>query len=109
MAKIGFAIVAVILVSGLFSFWQEYRVERTLAALRELLPQKVKDCATAGSFWPQKHLVPGDIVLLGQGDNIPADCRLLEAFGARINNAPRSPVSPCRACATQAPAKPMID
>ena len=31
MAKIGYAIIAVIVVSGLFSFWQEYRVERTLA------------------------------------------------------------------------------
>ena len=30
MAKIGFAIVAVILVSGVFSFWQEYRVEQDL-------------------------------------------------------------------------------
>jgi sodium/potassium-transporting ATPase subunit alpha len=34
MAKIGYAVVAVIVVSGLFSFWQEFRVERTLAALR---------------------------------------------------------------------------
>jgi len=41
MAKIGYAILAVILVSGLFSFWQEFRVERTLAALRELPPQQV--------------------------------------------------------------------
>ena len=41
MAKIGYAILAVIVVSGLFSFWQEFRVERTLAALRELLPQRV--------------------------------------------------------------------
>ena len=42
MAKIGYAILAVIVVSGLFSFWQEFRVERTLAALRELLPQQVE-------------------------------------------------------------------
>jgi hypothetical protein len=39
MAKIGYAILAAIVVSGLFSFWQEFRVERTLAALCELLPQ----------------------------------------------------------------------
>jgi sodium/potassium-transporting ATPase subunit alpha len=41
MAKIGYAIVAVIVVSGVFSFWQEFRVEQTLAALRKLLPQQV--------------------------------------------------------------------
>jgi sodium/potassium-transporting ATPase subunit alpha len=38
MATVGYAIAIVILVSGLFSFWQEYRVEQTLAALRKLLP-----------------------------------------------------------------------
>ena len=42
MARIGYAIVIVILVSGVFSFWQEYRIERTLAALRQLLPEQVK-------------------------------------------------------------------
>ncbi len=42
MAKIGWAVVGVIIVSGLFSFWQEFRVERTLAALRKLLPQQVE-------------------------------------------------------------------
>ncbi|MFI5317610.1 MAG: cation-translocating P-type ATPase [Myxococcota bacterium] len=88
MAKVGIAIVAVILVSGLFSFWQEHRVEQTLAALRELLPQQVK--ALRGGKVVQEaaeSLVPGDIVLLEQGDNVPADCRVIEAFGVRVNNA----------------------
>ena len=31
--------------------------------------------------------MPGDIVVLEQGDNIPADCRLVEAFDVRVNNA----------------------
>ena len=31
--------------------------------------------------------MPGDIVVLEQGNNIPADCRLIEAFGVRVNNA----------------------
>lgn len=42
MAKVGYAIVIVILVSGIFSFWQEYRIEQTLAALRKLLPQQAQ-------------------------------------------------------------------
>ena len=88
MAKVGYAIVTVILVSGLFSFWQEYRVEQTLAALRKLLPQQAQVLRDGKvSRVPAEQLVPGDIVHLEQGDKIPADCRLIEAFGARVNNA----------------------
>jgi len=31
--------------------------------------------------------VPGEIIILKRGSNIPADCRLIEALGVRINNA----------------------
>jgi calcium-translocating P-type ATPase len=88
MAKVGYAIVTVILVSGLFSFWQECRVEQTLAALRQLLPQQAQ-VVREGKVGrvPAEDLVPGDIVHLEPGDNVPADCRLIEAFGARVNNA----------------------
>jgi magnesium-transporting ATPase (P-type) len=86
MAKIGYVIIAVIVVSGLFSFWQEYRVERTLAAVRKLLPQEV-DVMRDGKVTSLavEYLVPGDIFLLEQGDNIPADSRLIESFDARVN------------------------
>ena len=42
MGTLGFAILGVILVNGLFSFIQEYRAERALASLRRLLPGEVK-------------------------------------------------------------------
>ena len=88
MSRVGVAIVGVIVVSGLFSFWQEYRVERTLAALRRLLPQQAQVLRDGVVIRvPAVQLVPGDIVCVEQGDNIPADCRLIEAFGARVNNA----------------------
>ncbi len=88
MAKVGVAIVIVILVSGLFSFWQEYRVQQTLAALRKLLPQQAKVLREGKvTRVPAAQLVPGDMVHLELGDNIPADCRVIEAFGARVNNA----------------------
>ncbi len=87
MTHVGYAIVIVILVSGLFSFWQEYRVERTLAALRKLLPQQAQVLREGKVVRvPAEQLVPGDIIHLEQGDNVPADCRLIEAFSARVNN-----------------------
>ena len=88
MARIGAAIVLVILVSGVFSFWQELRMERTLAALQKLLPSLVRVLRDDVIVeLPAEALVVGDVVLLGQGDNVPADCRLVESFGVRVNNA----------------------
>jgi sodium/potassium-transporting ATPase subunit alpha len=87
MAKVGGAIVVVIVVSAVFSFWQESRAEKTLAALRRLLPQYaevMRDGKVARLS--AEELVPGDVVLLEAGDHVSADCRLVEAFGVRVNN-----------------------
>jgi sodium/potassium-transporting ATPase subunit alpha len=50
MRRIGVALIGCILVSGLFSFWQEYRVERTLNALLKLLPQQANLLRGASSL-----------------------------------------------------------
>lgn len=87
MAALGGAIVGVIIVNGLFSFWQTYRAERALRALRLLLPHRttvVRD-GTARQV-PSDDLVPGDVVVLEAGDLVPADCRVIEAFGLRVDN-----------------------
>ncbi len=88
MARIGYAVVAVILVSGVFSFCQEYRIEQTLAALQKLLPQQVSTLRDGGIVQlPAEQIVVGDIILLEVGNNVPADCRMIEGFGVRVNNA----------------------
>jgi calcium-translocating P-type ATPase len=103
MAKIGYAIVIVIVVSGLFSFWQEYRVEKMLSALRDLLPQQAQVMRDGNvRRAAARLLVPGDVVYLEPGDNIPADCRLIEAFGARVDNAAMTGESLSRSCVTDA-------
>jgi len=88
MAMLGYAILGVIVINGLFSFWQQYRAERAISALQKLLPHYVKVMRDGelGQILAA-NLVPGDIVLLQEGDNVPADCRLLEAFSLRVNNA----------------------
>lgn len=88
MVTLGFAIVGVIVLNGVFSFWQEYRAEQAVAALKKLLPRQVKVLrAGKTSEESASNLVPGDVVLLAEGDHVPADCRLVEAFGVRVNNA----------------------
>lgn len=86
MARLGFVIVSVIVVSGVFAFVQERRGEHTLAALSRLLPLRVallRDGRVAEAA--ADELVPGDVVLLGHGDAVPADCRVLDALALRAN------------------------
>jgi magnesium-transporting ATPase (P-type) len=88
MAMLGYAVLGVIVVNGLFSFWQEYRAEKALAALRNLLPRHTTAMRDGRAMQlPVAELVPGDVVLLAAGDDVPADCRLIEAFGVRVNTA----------------------
>ena len=86
MAELGVAIIGVIVVNGGFSFWQAYRAEKALEALRRLLPQQVK--VRRGGHIDEidaAGLVPGDIISLAEGDKVPADCRALESWGVRVN------------------------
>ncbi len=88
MATLGFAIVGVIVINGVFSFWQAYRAGQALEALKKLLPNATKVVRSgAVRQVPAPELVPGDVILLEAGDILPADCRLVEAFSVRVNNA----------------------
>ncbi|MGZ8183393.1 MAG: cation-translocating P-type ATPase [Methylobacter sp.] len=88
MDKLGYAILGVIVINGLFSFWQQFRAERAVAALEKLLPQYVKALRDGKiGLILAADLAPGDVIFLQEGDNVPADCRLLEAFSLRVNNA----------------------
>jgi calcium-translocating P-type ATPase len=88
MAVLAVAIVAVIVINGAFSFWQEYRAEETMAALQRLLPHHVRALRGGTTVVvPSEDVVPGDVIFLTAGDDVPADCRLLEGFGVRVNNA----------------------
>lgn len=87
LPQLGLAIVTVILVNGLFAFLQEYKSDRAMEMLQELIAQK---CRVIRDGRLQEidagDLVPGDIVVLEQGDLVPADARLLEAFEVEVDN-----------------------
>ncbi len=78
--QLGWAIWSVVLINGLFSFWQEFQAERTLAALTRSLPRQVQVWRNGElAFLNAEELVSGDRVLLEEGDRVPADCRLVVA------------------------------
>ncbi len=86
MGVLAAAIVGVILINGVFSFWQSWRAEQALTALRELLPTRVTVLRDgAPTILDAAELVPGDVILLAEGDKVPADCRVLAASALRVN------------------------
>ena len=86
MATLGWAIIGVVVVNGAFAFWQEYRAERAVAALKALLPHAVTARRDGVAVQLETGmLVPGDVILLQEGDDVPADCRLVEGHGVRVN------------------------
>jgi len=81
-------IVAVVLLNALIGFVQDSRAERALGAIRSLVqPQASVRRDGLRRTVGADSVVPGDIVLLEAGDRVPADLRLLEARGLRIDEA----------------------
>ncbi|MBB6636552.1 calcium-translocating P-type ATPase, SERCA-type [Cohnella thailandensis] len=81
-------IIAIIVLNGLLGFYQEYRAERSLKALKELSAPHAK-VIRGGSLEvvPARELVPGDLVVLESGDRVPADLRLIESNQCMIEEA----------------------
>lgn len=72
------SIAAAVLIVSTVAFIQEYRSEKSLEALNKLVPPKahaLRDGRVVHIM--ARELVPGDIVQIGVGDRVPADCRVL--------------------------------
>lgn len=79
MPQLGIAIWSVNIINGVFGFWQEYRAEKATEALRKMLPANARVLRNGvESTVPAEELVPGDVVILAEGDRISADGRLVE-------------------------------
>ncbi len=88
MLTLGLAIVAVIFINAVFTFIQEYRAEKALAAMKTLLPFRVRVLRDANETEIEASgVVPGDLVLINEGDKVPADVRLIEVNDLKVNNA----------------------
>ena len=82
------AILAILLLNGILGFVQEHRAEAALDALEDLAaPAATVIRAGLERDVPAAELVPGDLVCLEAGDQVPADGRLVEAVALRIGEA----------------------
>ena len=77
---VGIILILLILFNSTIGFLQEYSASKTVESLEKLISKKttvirdgvIKDIDTS-------QIVPGDIVILKAGDDVPADCRVIES------------------------------
>lgn len=82
------AIGAILVINGLVGFFQEYRAERAMLALRSLTAPRARVLRDGrASVIPSAEVVPGDVLLLEAGDVVAADARLLQANRLQTNEA----------------------
>lgn len=85
---LGVVIWLLVIVNAGFSFWQDYRTEQAMASLKNILPETARVIRDGVEVKiSASDLVPGDLLILSEGDNIPADARVVEEYGLRVNNA----------------------
>lgn len=81
-------ILAIVALNALLGIYQEYQAEQALAALSRLQVPQVR-ARRDGQILEisAEELVPGDIVLIGEGDRIPADGRLIQSINLQVEEA----------------------
>jgi magnesium-transporting ATPase (P-type) len=80
------AIVLVIVVNAVFSFLEEYKAERSIEALQDMLPVQVHARRDGVEVEiPTEDVVRGDVLILEPGDRVAADADLLGASDLRVD------------------------
>ncbi|MDX1547280.1 MAG: HAD-IC family P-type ATPase [Rhodothermales bacterium] len=110
-------ILGIVLLNGVLGFVQEWKAERAIEALYQMLAPRAR-VRRAGHVEEvdARHLVPGDVVVVEVGDRVPADLRILDAYALRLDEsaltgesvpvakdvAPLDPETPLAACQSMA-------
>src|SRR3989338_7156992 len=85
------AILFVVILNSIFSFLQEYKAEKYMEALKKLASSDSTVIRDGKKLRvPSKTLVPGDIVVLEQGDKIPADVRLIDVVDFKVDESAKT-------------------
>ena len=86
LPELGCAVWLVNIINGVFSFWQEHRASQATEALKKMLPAYAN--VIRGGREQKvlaEDLVPGDIMLLAEGDRISADARVIASSDLQVN------------------------
>ncbi len=79
-------ILGIVLISGIVGFLQEYKAEKSVKALQKMAtPKTIVIRGGVKREIPINKVVPGDVVLLEQGDVVPADSEIFDQTNLRID------------------------
>lgn len=80
------ALFGVVLLNGVFTYIQEYQSEKIMESFRNMLPSQVMVLRNNRKQQiDARDVVPGDVMLLYEGDRVPADGRILEQTRLKID------------------------
>lgn len=86
MPELGVAVWCVNIINGIFSFIQEYKASKATEALKNMLAsyaRVIRDGKEVQILTDE--LVPGDVMLITEGEKISADARLIETSDLQVN------------------------
>jgi sodium/potassium-transporting ATPase subunit alpha len=84
---LGIVLASVVIITGIFSYFQERKASNIMDSFKNMVPDQanvLRNGETATIL--AKELVIGDIVFVKGGDRIPADIRIIEASGMKVDN-----------------------
>jgi len=82
----GIAILSIVILNSIIGFIQEYKADNAIKALKKMVvPTTIVIRDEKEQKISIKELVPDDIVILAEGDKIPADLIILEAFSLKVD------------------------
>ncbi len=83
----GIVLSVIVLFNAIIGFVQEYRAEKVMESLKSLVHPSTKALRNSEIVEiPVQELVPGDVILLEEGDSVPADVRIIEEDGIATND-----------------------
>lgn len=84
-----YVIMAIVVINAILGFFQEYRAEKAVEALKRMVTPKVAVVREGHErLVDSREIVPGDIIILEAGNRVPADGRLLEVHSLQVDEAP---------------------
>ena len=84
---IAIALLGVVVLNAAFTYFQEHQSEKIMESFKKMMPSMITALRDGRPIEvAAEELVPGDVIVLQEGDRVPADGRLIEAKELKVDN-----------------------